>query len=77
MKTRIERLRAGFEKQYIDAFLVTDKTNLRYLTGFDLEQGDGGLLVTNTDAVIITDSRYQEALREFKSDEVVATITLD
>lgn len=42
MKTRIERLRAGFEKQYIDAFLVTDKTNLRYLTGFDLEQGDGG-----------------------------------
>lgn len=77
MKTRIERLRAGFEKQYIDAFLVTDKTNLRYLTGFDLEQGDGGLLVTNTDAVIITDSRYQEALREFKSDEVVATITQD
>ena len=77
MKTRIERLQAGFEKQYIDAFLVTDKTNLRYLTGFDLEQGDGGLLVTNTDAVIITDSRYQEALREFKSDEVVATITQD
>lgn len=43
MKTRIERLRAGFEKQYIDAFLVTDKTNLRYLTGFDLEQGMGAV----------------------------------
>ncbi len=77
MKTRIERLRMGFEKQYIDAFLVTDKTNIRYLTGFNLEQGDGGLLVTDSDAVIITDARYQEALREFKSDEVVAMITQD
>lgn len=75
--TRIERLRKGFATRHIDAFLVTDPTNITYLTGFNLTGGDGALLVTGRDAIIITDARYQEALREFASDEVVATISAD
>lgn len=75
--TRIEHLRKRFAARHIDAFLVTDPTNIRYLTGFDLMGGDGALLVTNRDAIMITDARYQTALQEFKTDEVVATITAD
>lgn len=75
--TRIERLRKGFAERHIDAFLVTDPTNITYLTGFNLTGGDGALLVTERDAIMITDARYQEALRAFASDEVVATITAD
>lgn len=77
MMSRISRLQKQFDRLYIDAFLVTDPVNIRYLTGFDLMAGDGCLLVTGQDAIIITDDRYALALEEFDSDEVVATITRD
>ena len=73
--SRISRLQQKFEQLYIDAFLVTDQKNIYYLTGFNLLQGDGCLLVTPQNAIIITDERYQLALEEFESDEVVATIS--
>lgn len=75
--TRIERLQNRLPKLYIDAFLVTNHENILYLTGFNLMAGDGYLLVTANDAIIVTDDRYQLALEEFDSDEVVATITRD
>ena len=75
--TRIERLQKRLEKLYIDAFLVTNHENIFYLTGFDLLEGDGYLLVTKNNAIIVSDDRYQLALEEFDSDEVVATITRD
>lgn len=75
--SRISRLQQKFAKLYIDAFLVTDQKNIYYLTGFNLLQGDGCLLVTPHDAIIITDDRYQLALQEFDSDEVVGTISRD
>ena len=75
--SRISRLQQKFEQLYIDAFLVTDQKNIYYLTGFNLLQGDGCLLVTPQNAIIITDERYQLALEEFESDEVVATISRD
>ena len=75
--TRIERLQKRLPKLYIDAFLVTSHENILYLTGFNLMAGDGYLLVTANDAIIVTDDRYQLALEEFDSDEVVATITRD
>lgn len=40
---------------YIDAFLVTRGVNIEYLTGFSLPDGDGLLLVTQEQAVLITD----------------------
>lgn len=75
--SRISKLQKNFERLYIDAFLVTDQKNIFYLTGFNLLQGDGCLLVTPQNAIIITDDRYQLALEEFESDEVVATISRD
>lgn len=75
--TRIERLQKRLEKLYIDAFLVTNHENIFYLTGFDLLEGDGYLLITKNNAIIVSDDRYQLALEEFDSDEVVATITRD
>ncbi|WP_076459369.1 M24 family metallopeptidase [Limosilactobacillus caccae] len=75
--TRIERLQKKLPELFIDALLVTDEKNIYYLTGFDLLQGDGFLLVTANNAIIVTDDRYQLALEEFDSDEVVATITRD
>lgn len=75
--TRISRLQKRFAELYIDAFLVTDPLNIYYLTGFYLEAGDGFLLITEENAIIVTDARYAEALAEFDSDEVVATISSD
>lgn len=75
--TRIERLQKKLPKLFIDAILITNETNIFYLTGFDLMQDDGALLVTPENAILITDDRYQLALEEFESDEVVGTITRD
>lgn len=75
--TRIERLQKRLAKLYIDAFLVTNHENIFYLSGFDLMEGDGYLLITANDAIIVSDDRYQLALEEFDSDEVVGTITRD
>ncbi|MFR0597067.1 M24 family metallopeptidase [Limosilactobacillus mucosae] len=77
MASRIERLRKRFDALYIDAFLVTNEANIFYLTGFDLTQGDGELLITKDAAILITDDRYATELEGFESDEVVGTITRD
>lgn len=46
----------------IDGLLITSSSNLRYMTHFT---GTAGMaLVTNTDAVFITDFRYTEQARE-------------
>ena len=75
--SRIKRLQKKFNKLYIDAFLVTNPQNIYYLTGFQLTAGDGCLLITQDNAIIITDDRYQLALEEFESDEAVGMITRD
>jgi Xaa-Pro aminopeptidase len=54
---RIDRLRAALADAACDALVVTNLTNIRYLTGFG---GSAGLLVvTPDDAVLITDGRYE------------------
>ncbi|WP_251546245.1 M24 family metallopeptidase [Limosilactobacillus caecicola] len=77
MASRIERLRRRFKDMYIDAFLVTNGDNIKYLTGFSLPTGDGLLLVTEQQSVLITDQRYQLALEELDSNEVVGLLTGD
>jgi len=53
---RLKRLRAKFEEHDIDALLVAQAENRRYLSGFD---GSAGyLLITQDEAVLATDSRY-------------------
>jgi Xaa-Pro aminopeptidase len=54
--SRLDRLRATFEGVTCDALLVTNLTNVRYLTGFTGSAGT--LLVRRADAVLFTDGRY-------------------
>lgn len=53
---RLNRLRAQLDGAGVDALLVTNLTNVRYLTGFSGTNGQ--VLVTNSDAVVLTDPRY-------------------
>ena len=51
-------LRRLLQKQKVDGILITDLTNLRYLTGFT--GSSGFAIVTNNHALFVTDFRYQE-----------------
>lgn len=62
---RLDRVRAGLDGAACDALLVTNLTNIRYLTGFT---GSAGLLlVDGNGAVLATDGRYK-----FQSAEQLA-----
>jgi Xaa-Pro aminopeptidase len=50
----------------IDALLITRLPNVRYLTGFT--GSNGQLLLTTSEAVFFTDSRYEEQARHQVSD---------
>lgn len=58
MPTRADRLRSTFEEHGIDALLVTDAHNRRYLSGFT--GSNGTLLVGRETVQIATDFRYWE-----------------
>lgn len=52
-------LKPIFEKTGIDALLITNPYNMRYLSGF--RGGEGVLYISGQSRVLITDSRYTEA----------------
>ncbi len=53
----LDRVRAAFPALEIHALWVAKPANIRYLTGFTSPE-DAKLLVTESDAVLYTDSRY-------------------
>jgi len=53
---RVAKLRSRLGDAGVDALLVTNLTNVRYLTGFSGTNGQ--VLVTASDAVFFTDPRY-------------------
>ena len=60
--SRLSALRERLETAECDALLVTSLVNIRYLTGFT---GSAGmLLVTASDALLVSDGRYREQARE-------------
>lgn len=64
MKSRLERMRACMKEQGIDCFYCTDLSNVAWLTGFSEVFDDEpahALFVSESDAVMHTDSRYAEA----------------
>ena len=66
---RLARLRAGFDAAAIDALLVTRLPNVAYLTGFT---GSAAMvLVTTTDAVLLTDGRYRDQAADQLADQGV------
>ncbi|MCH8235351.1 MAG: aminopeptidase P family protein [Chloroflexi bacterium] len=73
MADRIGKLRSRFEELKIDAILVTDDENRRYLSGF---VGTAGyLFITQNGAVLATDSRYTEQAGDQAPDYRVDRIT--
>jgi len=65
MTDRIERLMKCMEEQKLDAILVADGCNMRYLSGFSGETGY--LYVSRDHKVILTDSRYTTQAKEESS----------
>ncbi|HEX6798160.1 MAG TPA: Xaa-Pro peptidase family protein [Ktedonobacterales bacterium] len=61
---RVERLRDRLREQQLDAFLVTNPENRRYLSGFTGHDSGadsaGALVITPNETVLITDGRYLE-----------------
>ncbi|MBU7555231.1 M24 family metallopeptidase [Pediococcus ethanolidurans] len=74
---RIHTLQTKLDDLKIDALLVESRFNLLYLTGFDGLEGDGRLLITTTNATLITDARYEEDLHERLEKHINLAITRD
>lgn len=55
---RVQRLRDLLRTGGIDALLVSNPTNIRYLCGFS--GSNGSVVVTPSRSVLVTDSRYHE-----------------
>lgn len=61
MTSRLERLRSRLAEKEVDAFLISQAENRRYLSGF---VGSAGfLLISATVSILATDSRYTEQAR--------------
>ena len=66
MKERVERLVSQLEEQELDGVLISAPENRRYLSGFG---GSAGfLLITKSDALLVTDARYLEQARSQSPD---------
>jgi Xaa-Pro aminopeptidase len=61
-QSRRDRLRKAFKKTGVDALLVTDFTNVTYLTGFTGD--DSYLLVRQHGEIVLSDPRYTTQLGE-------------
>ena len=66
MNHKIEVLRKKLSGQNLDGMIVSNPTNIRYLTNIEAE---GILLITRKENIFITDSRYIEAVNK--------TVTID
>ena len=63
---RLAALRTSLATASLDAMLITSLANIRYLSGFS---GSSALLVVSaTDAVLLTDFRYTEQANEQAGD---------
>jgi len=58
IERRLKKVRTRLRKQHLDAFLISDILNVRYLSGFTGD--DSWLLVAEDHAALLTDSRYTE-----------------
>ena len=65
---RLVKIRERLARAGLDAVLITDEKNQRYATGFAFT--DGAVLITQTRALLFTDSRYIEAAEKAVSPEI-------
>ncbi|MFH0754920.1 MAG: Xaa-Pro peptidase family protein [Candidatus Omnitrophota bacterium] len=62
LPVRLQALIAGFSRHEVDAVLITNETDIRYLTQYPAH--DAWLLVTPRQAFYITDSRYIDEVKK-------------
>ena len=63
---RLRKLRQALAEQNLEAILITRPENERYLSGFT--GGEGTLLITQQEALLLTDFRYFEQVAEEAPD---------
>lgn len=69
MNIPLSKLRNKFDETGIEAIIITDAINRRYLSGFS---GSAGLLlITKDEAILFTDFRYFERAREEAPDFII------
>ena len=73
--TKLEKLRVAMNEAGVDAVLVLDELNQRYLSDFAFT--DGLLFITKSTAHLITDFRYYEMAIKFASKEFSPVIPED
>ena len=73
--TRVEKLRAKMRDMDLDAVLILDEINQRYLSDFSFS--DGFVFVTSKTAHLLTDFRYYEMAIGEASGEFTVTMTKD
>lgn len=73
--SKIEGLRRALIEKNIDAALISDEFNCRYLSGFTYH--DGAFLLTRTEAHLLTDFRYFEAACKNTVKNIIVTKTAD
>jgi Xaa-Pro aminopeptidase len=75
VKGRLDRLRPLVEETGVDALLVTNLVNVRYLTGFSGSAAE--LLVGADEALLVTDGRYRtQAAEQLEAAGVAGQIDL-
>jgi Xaa-Pro aminopeptidase len=73
IKARLQKLRQGLAEKEIDAILISQPENRRYLSGFD--GSSGYLLITPQNTILATDFRYMEQAKIQAPDyEIFQTI---
>jgi Xaa-Pro aminopeptidase len=80
MRSRLQTLQTEITKHNLDAILVSHPTDISYLTGFSnfsADEREGFLLITKAKSYIITDGRYDEAVRKLIPDVTVLVRTHD
>jgi len=57
-KLRLKKLRSELRKRSLGSLLVTNETNVKYLSGF--RSGDSLIIITPDSQFFLTESRYIE-----------------
>ncbi len=70
-KERLEKIQNELKRKNCDALLVDDAVNLYYLTGMSLSAGS--LIISEKDAVLLVDGRYEELCRKKAPTKVALT----
>ena len=72
-KSRLKNLRGKLRSESLDSFLVTNETNVEYLSGFT--GSDSIVLVTPDSQFFLTDSRYTEEAKDTVKGFTIVEVT--